>query len=59
MTTRYVVAVSREEAELLADAIGCDTKDEALGHLRDVQSPPTDPFYAQQYTVYRVEKSGG
>jgi hypothetical protein len=51
---KYVVAVNRKEAEELADVIGWDTKREAEAHLKEVQAPPTDPYYAQQYRVYEV-----
>lgn len=54
---RYVVAFSQSEAESLADAIAWDTKAEANKHLARVQAPPTDPFYAEKYSVYTVART--
>lgn len=54
MTNVYVVATSQKEANDLADLIGWETRAQAEEHLREVQAPPTDPFYAQQYRVYVV-----
>ena len=51
---KYVVAVGRKEAEDLAEEFGWDTIAEAQTHLKEVQAPPTDPYYAQMYRVYRV-----
>ncbi len=53
--TAYVVAVSQKEADKCVLAIGWDTRAEAEAHLKDVQSPPTDWFYAQLYRVYVVK----
>jgi hypothetical protein len=51
---RFVVAVSKKEADDLA-AVGLQvTKDAALKILREIKKPPTDPFYAQQYRIYEV-----
>lgn len=52
---RYVVAVSQKEADGLWE-YGWDTKAEAESHLQRVKSPPTDPFYAAMYHIYRVEE---
>ncbi len=52
--TLYVVAVSQQEAEALANEIGHDTRAEAERHLAEVQAPPTHPFYARQYKVFQV-----
>jgi len=56
--TGYVVAVSQKEA----DEIALDRPDlvhehrwDADGHLSEVKAPPTDPYYAAQYRVYKVE----
>ncbi len=51
----YVVAISRKEAEDLAAENGWATKEDAEAHLAYVRSPPTDPFYATQYSVREVE----
>lgn len=55
--TVYVVAVSRKEAEELSAALPYlrhPTRKSANAHLRDVQQPPTDAFYASQYKVWPV-----
>ncbi len=52
--TLYVVAVSQKEANELAGRIGWPTRSEALEHLARVKAPPTDPYYAQQYGVFKV-----
>ena len=53
--TRYVVAVNEEEAQELAALIGHRTRAEAEKHLKEVQAPPTDPYYARQYRVCAVK----
>ncbi len=53
--TRYVVAVSEKEAKLLAPDFGWDDLGDAIDHLADVKSPPTDPYYASMYQVFEVE----
>jgi len=52
--TLWVVAVSQKEADTLAATHGWDSKAEAMEHLEKVKAPPTDPYYASQYKVYRV-----
>jgi len=52
---RYVVAIGRKEAELLAEDFGFDTRAEAELHLVDVRMPPTDVVYADQYAVHAVQ----
>lgn len=51
----FVVAISQKEADEIASQIGHSTREEAELHLRDVQSWPTDPYYAAQYKIYEVE----
>lgn len=53
---KYVVAVSQKEAESLVAQIGHDSMAEAVKHLREVQAPPTDPHWAQQYRIYKVKE---
>lgn len=53
--TPYVVATSQKEANEVAAQIGHRDKSSAEQHLREVKAPPTDPFYAAHYRVYRVE----
>lgn len=58
----YVVAVSQKEAfEIARDRPDvCHTKkSEAEAHLKKVQAPPTDSFYASQYRVYTVTQFSG
>ncbi len=54
----YVVAISQKEANDLASQIGHATRAEANRHLQEVQQPPTDSFYANQYRVYAAELPG-
>lgn len=56
MKTLYVVAMSQEEAEELADRIGYRTMAMAREHLREVKAPPTDSYYAEKYDIYIVER---
>ena len=53
--TKYVVAINQKEANDLVELIGHPTRKAAEEHLRDVKAPPTDPHYANQYRVYKVE----
>lgn len=57
MSEGYIVAISKKEAAELArdrpDLVHL-TKREANQHLADVKAPPTDPYYANQYKVYKV-----
>ncbi len=55
MKTRYVVAVSAAEASALAKDFGWDRIQDAIAHLTDAKSPPTDPEYANLYKVYSVD----
>ena len=55
-TLLYVVATSQKEAEDIAFQCGHWLKSEADKHLKEVQAPPTDPYYAAQYRVYKVRK---
>lgn len=50
----YVVAVNQKEADDVAWLIGLPIRKEAEAHLKQVQAPPTDPYYASQYRVYKV-----
>ena len=52
----YVVAISQKEAEDIAEEAGFRTKAMASERLREVQAPPTDPYYAAQYRIYTVER---
>lgn len=54
MKVLYVVAISHKEARELAGEIGHETKEAADEHLKRVKAPPTDPYYAVQYRVYKV-----
>ncbi len=54
--TRYIVATSQQEARELFDDYGHASRAEAEGHLEEVQAPPTDSYYANQYRIYKVEK---
>lgn len=51
----YVVAISQKEADSLA-LYGHTKLTDAEKHLADVKMPPTDPFYAHQYSIYRVNQ---
>lgn len=53
----HVVAVNQQEAEDLADLIGYDSRAHADLHLKQVQAPPTDEFYAKQYRVFTVARA--
>lgn len=52
---KFVVATTTREAFVLAHEYGHDSLPEAEIHLAEVQSPPTDPYYAAQYRVYKVD----
>lgn len=54
MTTMYVVAASQSEADSIADDHGHFTESAAQHHLDLVLQPPTDPFYAAQYKIWKV-----
>lgn len=55
----YIVAISQAEADELAkdrpDLIH-QSKASADAHLVIVKAPPTDPYYASQYRVYKVTR---
>ena len=52
---RYMPAVSQAEADGLVQAgYGHKTPEAAEQHLAEIKAPPTDPYYASQYRVYRV-----
>jgi len=52
---RYMPAVSQAEADGLVQAgYGHKTPEAAERHLAKIKAPPTDPYYASQYSVYRV-----
>jgi hypothetical protein len=55
---KYVVAISQKEANEIArdrpDLIH-DTKAGAAARLQKVKAPPTDPYYANQYRIYKVK----
>lgn len=51
----YMVAIDKFEAKDLANMIGHATLKAAEAHLKEVKAPPTDPYYASQYRVYRVK----
>lgn len=55
---KYVVAVSQAEAHELADLIGHESRREAEIHLGEVKAPPTDPYYAAMYRVYKCQGAG-
>lgn len=55
----YVVAVSQREADSIANLIGHTTEAEAEAHLREVKGPPTDPYYAAQYRIYKCPLAQG
>ena len=56
----YVVAVSQKEADEIVrdrpDLVHTQRKS-AIVHLQDVQAPPTDSYYANQYRIYEVKPS--
>lgn len=55
--TRYVVAVSEKEAQELIDTEAAhESRVEAYEHLAHVKAPPTDPFYAGMYRVWKVTR---
>jgi hypothetical protein len=50
----YLPAFTQQEADSLVQAgYGHDTREEAEKHLTGIKLPPTDPFYGNQYHVYR------
>lgn len=51
--TLFVVAISQKEADDIADMCGHDTRTEAETHLAEVKAPPTDPYYAAMYRIYK------
>lgn len=56
---KYVVAISQKEADEIArdrPDVCHDSRDEALKHLTQVIAPPTDPYYANQYRLYKIQK---
>ena len=54
--TRYVVAVSKEEAEDFFWDCGLNSRAEAEELLEKLRKPLTDPYYASQYKIYKIEK---
>jgi hypothetical protein len=57
-TTLWVVAVNQAEAEALAGQTGHARREDAGMHLKAVQAPPADSYYAGQYKVFAVEAGG-
>ncbi len=64
MAKRYCVAVNSKEASEIVQEdmkypedqrVSHTTLRAAHAHLREVQAPPTDPYYAAQYRVYTVK----
>jgi len=54
--TRYVVVVNRKEVESLFYDCGTPSRAEAEELLEKLQKPPTDPYYTDQYRIYKIEK---
>ena len=54
---RYAIAISQKEADEIArdrpDLVH-NNRAEAELHLQEVKAPPTDPYYANQYRIYKV-----
>lgn len=54
---RFVVAVSQKEAEELVCLIGHERRSDAERHLAEIKAPPTDPYYANQYKIWTVQRA--
>jgi hypothetical protein len=55
----YVVAISQKEASEIAKDrpdVCHETRVSAERHLKAVKAPPTDPYYANQYRIYKVKR---
>lgn len=53
----YMPAINQKESdELVSLNYGHKSYREAILHLWEIKQPPTDPYYASQYRVYKVSR---
>ena len=53
--TSFVVAVTKKEAEMLADEFGHRHREDAEDQLHAVKAS-ADPYYGQRYRIFEVSR---